>query len=494
MKTAVRVLLVLGVVAAAGALLVARQKPAAGPARPAAPPNIVVILMDDLGWADIQPYGSAFYETPAIARLAKQGVRFTNYYAAGSVCSPTRASLWTGKYPARLGITDWIGGNDTGLVKPPPNVERLPLAEYTVAEAFRDAGYSTGYIGKWHLGVDEFMPGNQGFTFTKAVNRAGQPAAYFYPYKDDAWEAVNVPDLADGKPGEYLTDRLTDEAVKFIDAHRSRPFLLVVAHYAVHTPLQAKPDLVTKYKEKATRLFPDGVAPRRPEHTAFTRTRQDHPTYAGMIGSMDDSVGRIQAALEAAGLARSTMVVFTSDNGGLSTLGSAKSNPPTSNEPLRAGKGWLYEGGIRAPLIISGPGVTGSGRVESVPVISTDLYPTLLGLAGVPPRPAQHLDGLDMAPVLRGRAAPVRDALYWHFPHYHGSGSKPSSAIRAGDWKLIEWLEDGKVELYNLTDDPSETDDQAAAQPRTAAALTARLHKWRADVGAKMPAPGGEKK
>ena len=494
MKILARLALTACSLMAAGAIVVALKRQPAPPSRPVRQPNIVVILMDDLGWADVAPYGSTFYETPAITRLARQGVRFTNYYAAGSVCSPTRASLWTGRYPARIGITDWIGGNDTGAVQPPANVERLPLDEYTLGKAFRDAGYATGYIGKWHLGTGDFMPGRQGFTFTKAVNRAGQPAAYFFPYKDDAWEDVNVPDLADGKPGEYLTDRLTDEALTFIAANRARPFLLVLSHYAVHTPLQSKPGLSANYKEKAARLFPGGMAPTRPEHTALTRTRQDHSTYAGMVESMDDGVGRVVAALEASGLAGNTLVVFTSDNGGLSTLVGVKANPPTANEPLRAGKGWLYEGGIRVPLIVSGPGVAGGGRAEPVPAISTDLYPTLLGLASIPLRPSQHVDGVNMAPVLDGGAAPSRDALYWHFPHYHGSGSVPSSAVRSGDWKLIEWLEDGRVELYNLRTDPSERSDQAAAQPAVTADLKAKLNKWRADVGAKMPTPLTPKK
>jgi arylsulfatase A-like enzyme len=451
-------------------------------------PNIILIVIDDMGWSDSAVYGSTFYETPAIDRLAREGVRFTNFYAAGSVCSPTRASLMTGRYPARIGITDWIGGEDAGLLQPPKNLGHLPLEQETIGEAFAAAGYATGYIGKWHLGTSVYMPGAQGFAFTKAVNNAGQPAAYFFPYKDGKWEAVNVPDLGDGREGEYLTDRLTDEAVGFIQRRRDQPFFLALSHYAVHTPLQARPDLKATYTAKAAAVYGADEPPRRPERDAFTKVRQDHPTYAAMVDSVDRSVGRILDALDTMRLAERTVVVFVSDNGGLSTLLNPRANAPTANLPLRAGKGWLYEGGIRVPAIIRGPGVKTPGRVIDAPAITNDLYPTLLALAGIPARPAQHLDGASLNPLLNGTGPVTRDALFWHFPHYHGSGSRPSSAIRAGDWKLIEWLEDGRVELYNLARDPGESRDLATSEPAAAARLKSRLDAWRRDVNAQMPA------
>ena len=451
-------------------------------------PNIILIVIDDMGWSDSAVYGSTFYQTPAIDRLAREGVRFTNFYAAGSVCSPTRASLLTGQYPARTGITDWIGGEDAGLLQPPKNLDHLPLEQETIGEAFTAAGYATGYIGKWHLGTGAYMPGGQGFAFTKAVNNAGQPAAYFFPYKDEKWEAVNVPDLGDGREGEYLTDRLTDEAIGFVGRRRDQPFFLVLSHYAVHTPLQARPDLKATYELKAAALYGKDQAPGRPERDAFTKVRQDHPTYAAMVDSVDRSVGRILDALDTMRLAERTVVVFVSDNGGLSTLLSPRAAAPTANLPLRAGKGWLYEGGIRVPAIIRGPGVKTPGRVIDAPAITNDLYPTLLALAGLPARPAQHLDGASLVPLLNNTGPVTRDALFWHFPHYHGSGSRPSSAIRAGEWKLIEWLEDGRVELYNLDRDPGESRDLAAAESARAAQLKARLDAWRREVVGQMPA------
>jgi len=441
-------------------------------------PHVIVVLVDDLGWADTSPYGSSFHETPAIGRLARDGVRFTTFYAAGSVCSPTRASLMTGKYPARLGITDGIGGGDTGLVRPPPNREQLPLEEITIGEAFRDAGYATGYVGKWHLGTGAFMPGAQGFQWTRAVNNAGQPSQYFFPYPGPKPLPTDVPDLDEGHDGDYLTDTLTDQALGFIDRHQAEPFFLMLAHYAVHTPLQAPPALKAKYEQKAAGLFTDTASPRKAEGDAFIKLRQDHPTYAAMIERTDESVGRIRDRLDALHLTGRTIVVFVSDNGGLSTIADARANMPTSNEPLRAGKGWLYEGGIRVPLVVAWPGMIRGGRTEQTPGISTDLYPTLLELAGLAPRPRQHVDGVSLAPLLRESGRVARDALFWHFPHYHGSGNRPSSAVRAGDWKLVEWLEDGKTELYDLAADPSEMHDLTAANPERAAGLRRRLDAW----------------
>jgi arylsulfatase A len=454
----------------------------AAPARP----NVILIVVDDMGWADSAAYGSRLYETPAIDKLASDGARFTNFYAAGSVCSPTRASLMTGQYPARIGITDWIGGNDTGVIQPPPNMDHLPLEQITIGEAFAEAGYATGYIGKWHLGIGPYLPGRQGFAFTRAVNNAGQPASYFFPYKDPKWEAVNVPDLEDGREGEYLTDRLTDEAVRFLEQQSTRPFFLVFSHYAVHTPIQAQPDLKAKYELKVAALYGPAAAAVITEPGATTKTRQDNASYAAMIESVDRSLARVRETLNRLGLAKNTIVVFISDNGGLSTLAGTRGSAPTANLPLRAGKGWLYEGGIRVPAIIAGPGVK-AGAIVTTPALTTDVYPTLLSLAGLSLEPAQHRDGVDLRPLLSGSGRVSRAAIFFHFPHYHGSGNRPSSAVREGDWKLVEWLEDGRAELYNLARDPGEARDLAAEQPAVAARLKTRLDAWRADVGAKMP-------
>jgi arylsulfatase A-like enzyme len=375
-------------------------------------------------------------------------------------------------------------------------VRRLPLEEVTLGEAFREAGYSTGYIGKWHLGETGYMPPNQGFDTSVAVNQAGQPASYFYPYHRDEPSVWDVPDLESGEEGEYLTDRLTDEALAFIDANQDSPFFLVLSHYAVHTPLQSKDALTTEYEEKAA-MLPPASGPEFVSESGLgtTRQRQNHPVYAGMVQSTDESVGRVLAHLEAVGLWESTIVVFVSDNGGLSTYSGERTLGPTSNLPLRAGKGWLYEGGIRAPLIIRWPaapgpaGAAGAKGVNGTPTTSTDLYPTLLAIAGLEQRPQQHVDGVSLVPLLEQTGDLSREALYWHFPHYHGSGNRPSSAVRVGNLKLIEWLEDGRVELYDLVRDPGESNDLSASLPEAVEQLRERLRAWRQEVVAGMPSP-----
>ena len=454
-------------------------------------PNVILVIVDDLGWRDVGAYGSEFYETPNIDRLAVEGTVFTQFYAASPVCSPTRASIMTGKHPARLHITNWIGGERNGPLLQAEYERQLPLEEFTIGEAFQAEGYATGYIGKWHLGVGEFMPTSQGFDTTIAVNDAGQPASYFYPYKRGQPSVWDVPDLEDGEEGEYLTDRLTDEALGFIQGHRDEPFFLVLAHYAVHTPIQSREESAEFYRRKAGEL-PSLEGPESaPEGgRAFTKIRQDHAAYGGMVESVDESIGWIMARLAEWGLSENTVVVFTSDNGGLSTLENRPTGAPTSNAPLRAGKGWLYEGGIRMPLIIwrSG-GLAGGQPVVDQPAISTDLYPTLLGLAGLDVIPSQHLDGVNLTHLFGEYAEYVGSQLYWHFPHYHGSGNVPSSAVRVGDWKLIEWLETGRVELYDLSTDLSETVNLAQAMPGKAEELRQVLSNWREQVGAVMPQP-----
>lgn len=434
-----------------------------------AKPNFVFILIDDLGWADVGCFGSKFYETPNIDRLAAGAMRFTDGYAACAVCSPTRASIMTGKYPARLHITDWIAGEGnrpSQKLTIPEWQQFLPLTETTIAKALKGAGYTTGAIGKWHLGGPEYFPEHHGFDVNVAGGDIGHPASYFWPFGAKK-NAHRVPGLAErgGKEGDYLTDQLTDEAEQFIAANKDKPFFLYFAHYAVHTPLMAKPDKLAKYKAKTP------------------LDEQKNATYAAMIESMDESVGRILRQLTTLGLADNTVVVFTGDNGGLWPQA-------TSNAPLRAGKGYPYEGGTREALIVKWPGVTQPGATCATPVCSIDFFPTLLEIAGVPlPGP---VDGLSLVPLLKQTGVPAREALYWHYPHYWGGVPprvRPFGAVRAGDWKLIEFYEDMNCELYNLKDDLGETRDLAKDKPEQVAELRAKLHAWRASVGAQMPTP-----
>ena len=456
--------------------------------QPPAPKNVILLLIDDLGWADTGVYGSTFYETPHIDRLAAQGARFTQFYAASSVCSPTRASLMTGKHPARLNLTNWIGGEQKGPLLQAPYERALPLGETTLGEAFQAGGYATAYFGKWHLGVEGFMPEDQGFDHTGAVNYAGQPGSYFPPYTHDRFALSNVPDL-DGDSGDaYLTDRLTDLALSYVESRRDSAFFVVLSHYAVHTPLESRDGYRNKYEAKAQQLPPAPGPAFRPEGIlGVTRQRQDHAVYAGMIESVDESVGRMLSALDSLQLTDNTIVVLVSDNGGLSTLSGQREWAPTSNLPLRAGKGLLYEGGIRIPFVIKDPANITAGQVVSAPAMTTDLYPTLLALAGLPQRADQHLDGVNLAPLLTANQDAPPRALHWHFPHYHGSGNRPSGAIRRGDYKLIEWFEDGRMELYDVASDLGETTDLADQMPREVAALRKTLEEWRKAVDARMP-------
>lgn len=428
------------------------------------PPNIVFILADDLGWADVGCNGSKFYETPQIDRLAKDGMRFTDAYAACPVCSPTRASILTGKWPARLHLTDWIAGegdspNHKLLV--PKWTQQLVLSEVTVARALQSAGYRTASIGKWHLGGPRFFPEHHGFDLNVGGSNAGHPASYFWPYEGNRNSLTAL--KPGGHEGEYLSDRLTDEAEKFIEQNKDRPFFLYLPHYAVHVPLQGKPEVVAKYKAK------------QPSNG------QGNAVYAAMIESVDDSVGRIVRKLKDLGLAERTIVVFTSDNGGLWPQS-------TSNAPLRAGKGFLYEGGIREPLIVKWPATIKPATTCSVPISSVDYFPTLLELCGV--KLPGKVDGQSIAPLLKQSGTVSREAIYWHYPHYWGGNRvRPAGAVRAGDWKLIEYYEEMRVELYNLKNDLSEAHDMALENAKKADELRNMLHAWRKDVDAQMPTP-----
>ncbi|MFO0878330.1 MAG: sulfatase-like hydrolase/transferase [Gemmataceae bacterium] len=436
---------------------------------PAAPRlNVVVILADDLGWADLGCQGSKFFRTPALDRLATSGIRFTDGYASCPVCSPTRAALLTGKVPSRVGITDWLPGRPDSPQHPllrPPLKQQLALEETTLAELFKSAGYATAHIGKWHLGGDGFGPTQQGFDLNIAGDATGTPRSYFAPFRN---KGGVMPGLEKAEPNEYLTDRLTTEAVRFIEAQREKPFFLYLAHNAVHTPLRAKPDLLKKYPGK------------------LTLGQQSNPIYAAMLESLDEGVGKVVSTLERLGLRERTLVIFTSDNGGLATR-EGPDTPATINSPLREGKGWLYEGGIRVPFLISWPGVVKPGTVSSVPVITHDLFPTLVEACGL----TSHgpLDGVSLVPLLRGKAAPAREALYWHYPHYANQGSRPSGAIRTGRYKMIEFYGEQRRELFDLQASVGEGRNLAQEKPLVVKELAERLARWRKEVGAVMPTP-----
>lgn len=447
---------------------------AADAPKPSARPNIVFFLADDLGYMDIGANNpKTFYETPNIDALAAKGMRFKQGYAACPVCSPTRASIMTGKYPARVRVTDFIGAaqpekwrRPTRLL-PAPYREHLALEEVTLAEALRDAGYTNFFAGKWHLGNGEFSPNAQGF----GPNLQGK-SQFYYPPDSPPVDPKNDP---------KSTDRIAAAAVRFIEANHGRPFFAYLPFPAVHIPIGAKPELVEKYQRKRTSAPADAWGT---ERASKVRLVQNHAAYAAMLEQMDAAIGRVLAALERHGLAERTVVVFMSDNGGLATA----EGHPTSNLPLRAGKGWLYEGGIREPWIIRAPGVTRPGSVCDTPVTSTDFYPTLLELAGLPLRPGQHADGVSLVPLLKGSAL-ARGPLFWHYPHYGNQGGAPGGGVRDGDWKLIEWYEDGSLELFNLRDDLAEKHNLAAENPGKAKELRATLAAWRRDVGAAMPTP-----
>jgi len=438
-------------------------------------PNFVFFLADDLGWADVGYNGSGFYDTPNLDRLAAEGMVFTDAYAASPVCSPTRASIMTGKYPARIGITDFIGGFRFGRLVPPRNPTHMNLSEITLAEALAAAGYKNYFIGKWHLGGEDYWPDKQGFDRNIGGTAAGLPVhGYFAPY--------HIKTLPEGSRGEYLTDRLTEEAVKCMESAGNAPFMVFLSHFAVHVPIEAKEEIREIYQEKASGLDPDRVRFARRDGRK-TRMVQDHPEYAAMLYSLDQSLGRVMSALERMGLADNTVIVFMSDNGGLSTA----EGRPTSNLPLRGGKGWLYEGGIREPMIIKWPGVTKPGSRRRTPVISTDFYPTMLEMAGLPPVPDRHIDGMSLVPLLRGEGGLPRKAIFWHYPHYSNQGGKPSAAVRSGEWKLIEFFETGRLELYNLEEDIGEKNDLASARPEKALEMKTMLRRWLEEVGAPMP-------
>lgn len=471
----------------------------------AAKPNVLFIIVDDYGWSDVSYNGSTFYETPNIDRLAAEGMVFSSGYAAAPVSSPTRISIMTGKYPARTGFTDWIPGYQFHLseerlsrykmISPEPGLN-MPLEEVTIGEAFKQAGYHTAFVGKWHCCEESaYYPQHHGFDLNIGGWLKGSPngkrrvgdegGAYYSPY--------NNPMLPDGPEGEFLTDRLGTEAVKVMENSKNDPFFMILSFYAVHTPIEAKPEKVAYFQEKARRMNIDTIEPftqdvdwyRESDYKLWhwkERTIQNNAEYAALISSMDENVGRVLDYLRESGLDRNTVVCLISDNGGLSTAETS----PTTNAPLRGGKGWLYEGGIRVPFIVKDPRTVKAGSRSDMPVVSTDIYPTLLELAGIPALPEQHRDGVSLVPVLNGKKQ-HRGPVYFHYPHYGNKGDRPAGAIIDGRYKLIEFFEDGSTELYDLKADISETKNLTEQRPALHRKLLDKLHDWREEVGAKMP-------
>jgi arylsulfatase A len=420
--------------------------------------NVLFVLMDDLGWRDLGPYGNRFIDTPNLDRFAEQSVRFTNAYAACPVCSPTRASIMTGKYPARLHLTDWIPGRQqwpTAKLLHPKFNQFLPVGDKTIAEVLTPRGHRTAAIGKWHLGGEGHLPTDRGFQINIGGNESGHPPTYFGP--------LELPGLK-LKPGEFLTQRLSDEAVRFMAADKQTPFFLYQAHFTVHLPLEAREEVIAKYRKRDT--------------------GDVNPIYCAMVESADDSMGQLLNALDASGQAANTIVVFFSDNGAVRYQG-RQAKPVSSNAPLRAGKGHVFEGGIREPLMIRWPGVTRAGTVIDEPVSSIDFFPTICEAAGAP---ARGVDGISLLPLLRGGKLPQRP-LFWHYPHYSDQGGSPAGAIREGDWKLIEFYEDGRLELFDLAEDPGEQRNLVRREAGRAKRLHDTLADWRKTVDAAMPLP-----
>lgn len=458
-------------------------------------PNFLVILVDDFGWKDLGCYGSSFYETPNIDQLAAQGIRFTNGYANCPVCSPTRASLQTGKYPNRTGITDWIKGreistpNDRWLTA--PNTYNLALSEITLGDVMRENGYKTFFAGKWHLGEDStFWPEHQGYDINIGGWAKGSPNknetkgynGYFVPYGN--------PRLEDGPAGEYLPERLTSETIKFINNNKDGPFFICLCYYLVHIPLQGKDNLIKKYMEKRKKIGIDTIKEfvENPKWAKYAtgyghyrdRIVQGNSVYASMVQSLDDNVGRILDLLKNTGLDKKTVIIFTSDNGGLANA----EGSPTSNLPLRGGKGWLTEGGIREPFIFKYPDLKKPGYVNDMPIITMDIFPTVLAFAGINQKPYYGLDGINLVPYLEGDKYTDRE-LFWHYPHYSNQGGDPGSVVRYGDYKLFYDIETGKYELYNLKTDIGENNDISKQKPEITKRLKKILNEWKTEIHAK---------
>ncbi len=446
-------------------------------------PNILLITVDDLGWADLGCYGADLHETPNIDAFAATSQKFTHAYAAASICSPTRAALLSGKSPARLNMTTWREAATNSLFDQkliPPDVSgNLPLEEVTIAEALKTAGYVTAHLGKWHVGDGEHFPELQGFDINVGATVWGCPPTFFYPYRGEIYRSFRfVPGLEKSvhgqydlnRAGEYLTDRLTDEAISIMERFKEEPFFINLSYYTVHTPIEGKPEIVEYYQKKLA----SGMS-------------HQNAIYAAMVHSLDENIGKLMHKLDELNLADHTVVLFTSDNGGF--INEWDGQTVTDNAPLRSGKGALYEGGIRVPTIIRWPGITTPNTTSDYPISTPDFYPTLLEMANLKGDPKQvaAFDGISLVPVLKNPQADLKQrALYWHYPHYYPT-TTPVSAIRQGDWKLLEFLEDNHLELYYLEDDPGEKNNQAESSPKKTRELLQLLSGWRQEVNAPMP-------
>ncbi len=439
--------------------------------------NFLVFLVDDLGYMDIGANNpDCFYDTPNIDALARSGMRFTEGYVVNPVCSPSRYSFMTGKYPSRVDATNFFVGRRSGKFNPAPLNDRMSTEETTIADALKQEGYSTFFAGKWHLGPeDKYWPENQGFDINIGGWRPGGPYTgnkYFSPYDN--------PRMENGPEGEHLPQRLADETANFIQDNIDNPFFAYLSFYSVHTPLMGRNDLVQKYKAKAATIEGEEFGAVEGDGHRV-RILQKHPVYAAMVEALDIAVGTVLDKLKKLDMEKNTVVIFTSDNGGLSTT----EGLPTSNLPLKAGKGWVSEGGIRVPWLIRAPGYTQAGSTSSELICSNDLYPTVLSLADAEAGRNNPIDGVDLADALKGGKLD-RDTLYWHYPHYSNQGGPPAGAIRVGDFKLVEKYEDGSVELYNLKVDIGEKHDMAKQMPEMVRTMREKLHVWYQDVDAKF--------
>jgi uncharacterized sulfatase len=426
-------------------------------------PNFVFILIDDLGWSDLACYGNEFHETPNIDKIAAEGIKYTDAYAASAVCSPTRVSIYSGQYPARIGMTDFIPGHwrpYEKVIVPQNNPQHLPLASYTIAESLKDEGYNTGIYGKWHCGYgDKYSPSNQGFDSSVVMFGWGHFGNFSNPN-------INI-----GKD-EYFAEVIAEKAINFMKKNKDNPFLLFVSHFAVHLPLEARDEMIKKYLKKEK-----------------PNDKINNPIYAAMVEHVDQSVGKIVDEIDRLDLTDNTVLVIFSDNGGLIKIFNGKGEFVTNNDPLRGEKGTLYEGGIRVPLIIRYPPKIKKGMVCDMPVSSVDFYPTFLDMAGVE-LPLNHaLDGISLVPSFSGKIL-SRDAVFWHYPHYHHS--VPASAVRKDEWKLIQFLDDGRTELYNLEKDIKESDNLAEKEFNVRDSLLSVLNDWRKTIKAKIPVPNPE--
>lgn len=444
------------------------------------PDGVILIVVDDLGVSDLACYGNDFHETPHIDKLAKEGIRFTQAYAACPVCSPSRASIMTGKYPVTVDITDFIPGRQAAIglekdkkLKVPEFTHFLPIDEYTLGDLAGDAGMASASIGKWHLGGEGYLPEENGFDLNVAGTHSGMPVSYYWPYEKeyaDGRVRRDFPALRkEGSEGDYLTDILTDEAIEFIRHYADSSFLLYLSFYNVHIPIEGRPDLVEKYRTKLQ---------------SGEEFRHTNAEYAAMVESVDENVGRVMKTLDELGISKNTLVIFTSDNGGLSVK-EGPLTPATTNHPFREGKGYIYEGGIREPFIVYWPDVIPIGFESTEPVIGTDILPTLADLYSIP---VENTEGKSLLPVFKKSSLDPR-ALFWHYPHYSNQGGRPASAVRYGDYKLIQFLEEGNYELYHLIDDPSEAKDLSEEESVLTLELSKILDDWRKEHKVSMPVP-----